>query len=140
MTIVRIPEELKDVLERQMKAKRNRTGPFVLSVATSSVRKIAYELLPVDSRESAISALADSYHRASGPQHRALVVNSPDEARTVGSYFVEIDSGRLQSDELLVFEEFKGIHDRGEYRICSPDLRTAIDSHATASRNGRPAF
>lgn len=139
MTILRIPDALREKLESEMKQQPNRAGTFILSVATSSTPNIAYELEPVTDRAAAIESLASRYRLADLPQRRGLEVNSPDPMRTVGTYYVRIDGpGRISNDELFVLEEFNGVDDSGEYRVCSPDLKAALEAPLPAARSARP--
>lgn len=131
MTALRIPEALRYKLESEMKNQPNRVGIFILAVATSNTADFAYELELelVTDRASAIESLARKYRLAGNPQRRGLVVKSLGETRTVGTYLVNVDnSRRLSKDELLVLEEFHGDSDAGEYQICSPELKAAIES------------
>lgn len=123
--------EIRDRVERELKAQPNRTGRFILSVANAA-GKIAYELEPIADRQAAIESLARRYRLSGSPLRRALVVNSNEEARAVGTYFAEIDqSRRLANEELLVLERFMNGDDRGEYMICSPELKVAVEALAS---------
>ncbi|MBN3744786.1 hypothetical protein G3N96_04960 [Burkholderia sp. Se-20373] len=129
--------EIKDRVERELKAQPNRAGRFILSVANAA-GKIAYELEPIADRQAAIESLAQRYRLSGSPLRRALVVNSNDEARAVGTYFAEIDQARrLANDELLVLERFTNADDRGEYMICSPDLKAAVEPASSAPKQAR---
>lgn len=141
--MARIPEALRDALERKLAAQPNRGGDFILSVATASTPDFNYELVPVDSRDAALEALAAAYRLADGPQYRALVVKSMEEARTVGVYFARIDErGRVSNDEAFAIERFEGLDDAGSFEVVTPALREAIAAHETvpASRPARPKF
>ncbi|MBR8085620.1 hypothetical protein KDX23_23060 [Burkholderia vietnamiensis] len=130
--------EIRDRVERELKAQPNRTGRFILSVANAA-GKIAYELEPIADRQAALESLAWRYHMSTSPLRRALVVNSHDEARAVGTYFAEIDqSRRLANEELLVLERFMNAEDSGEYLICSYELKAAVESLSPATKQARP--
>ena len=133
MTNLRMDEGIKERLERKLKEQPNRTGLFILSVANAE-EKVEYELDPIEDRQAAIESLASQYRSERGPLRRALIVSSPEQWRAVGTYFVEIDERRrLASDELLVLERFHGLNDRGEYHICSPELKAAVEQEVTSA-------
>lgn len=121
-----------------MKSQPNRVGVFILAVATSNTADFSYELELVTDRASAIESLARKYRLAGNPQRRGLVVKSLSETRTVGTYLVNVDDSRcLSKDELLVLEEFHGDSDAGEYQICSPELKAAIESISSTVQPNR---
>ncbi|MEX3917906.1 hypothetical protein AB4Y43_16940 [Paraburkholderia sp. BR10872] len=141
--MARIPEALRDALEREFGAQPNGQGEYVLKVATCSTRDFTYELLPVDGRDAALEQIAASYRLADGPQHRALVVKSLDEARTVGVYYTRIDRhGRVSNDEAFAIERFEGLDDPGAFEVVAPALSEAIAAQEAApvSRPARPKF
>jgi len=138
--MARIPEALRDALERELAAQPNRGGDFILSVATASTADFKYERLPVDGRDAALKTLAAAYRLADGPQYRALVVKSLEEARTVGVYFAQIDErGRVSNDEVFAVERFEGLDDPGSFEVVTPALREAIDARETVPAS-RPKF